>query len=288
MKSDYVITEYISELDVEIPPEEEFKKIAQIFKIYPNESKEDALVNYERGMLLYGLISKYKPKAILEIGRAQGYSTMCMAWALCENKIDGKIVSIDPVSLDNTIEWLIDWNDESRTKKISTKQIWSKYAKSEWLEKIMPMTCFSDELLEKEDLPKFDFGFIDGHHIYEAVLCDFNIFLKNSNKKFHCLFDDYIDDEDMRMKQAIDKILEHYSGKIIKTNFNEKAKYMGELFMCIINNDGKSSDIKFSKEEILKYRDIRKRWSTRQKLNRVFPPLKKLNLHKIIKKSRCI
>ena len=40
--------------------------------------------------------------------------------------------------------------------------------------------------------------------------------------------------------------------------------------------------------EILKYRDIRKRWSTRQKLNRVFPPLKKLNLHKIIKKSRCI
>ena len=90
------------------------------------------------------------------------------------------------------------------------------------------------------------------------------------------------------MKQAIDKILEHYSGKIIKTNFNEKAKDIDELFMCIINNDGKSSDIKFSKEEILKYRGIRKRWSTRQKLNRVFPPLKKLNLHKIIKKSRRI
>ena len=45
--------------------------------------------------------------------------------------------------------------------QISTKQIWSKYAKSEWLAKIIPMTCFSDELLEKEDLPKFDFGFID-------------------------------------------------------------------------------------------------------------------------------
>jgi len=195
MKSDYEITEYTSELNVEIPPEEEFKKIAQIFKIYPNEPKEYALANYERGMLLYGLISKYK----VELKDIQ----QCAWLGHCENKIDGKIVSIDPVSLDNTIELLIDGNDEPRTEKTSTKQIWSKYAKFEWLEKIMPMTCFSDELLKKEDLPKFDFGFIDGHHIYEAVLCDFNIFLKNSNKKLHCLFDDYIDDEDTRMKHGV-------------------------------------------------------------------------------------
>ena len=117
MKSDYNISEYISKLNVEIPPEEEFKKIAQIFKIYPNESKENALVNYERGMLLYGLISKYKPKTILEIGRAQGYSTMCMAWALCENKIDGKIISVDPLSYENSIEWLIDWDGKIKTEK---------------------------------------------------------------------------------------------------------------------------------------------------------------------------
>ena len=284
MKSDYNISEYISKLNVEIPPEEEFKKIPQIFKIYPNESKENALVNYERGMLLYGLISKYKPKTILEIGRAQGYSTMCMAWALCENKIDGKIISVDPLSYENSIEWLIDWDGKIKTEKKSTKQIWSKYAKSDWLEKIIPLTCFSDELLEKEDLPKFDFGFIDGHHLYEAVLCDFNIFLKNSNKKFHCLFDDYIDDENARMKQAIDELLIHYPGKIIKTNFNEKAKYLGDLFMCIINNSGSDLDVKFSKEVILKYRNIRKRWSTRQKLNKIFPPLKRLNIHKIFKK----
>jgi hypothetical protein len=284
MKSDYNISEYISKLNVEIPPEEEFKKIAQIFKIYPNESKENALVNYERGMLLYGLISKYKPKTILEIGRAQGYSTMCMAWALCENKIDGKIISVDHLSYENSIEWLIDWDGEIKTEKKSTKQIWSKYAKSDWLEKIIPLTCFSDELLEKEDLPKFDFGFIDGHHIYEGVLCDFNIFLKNSNKKFHCLFDDYIDDENARMKQAIDELLIHYPGKIIKTNFNEKAKYLGDLFMCIINDSGSDLDVKFSKEVILKYRNIRKRWSVRQKLNKMFPPLKRLNIHKIFKK----
>ncbi len=145
------------------------------------------------------------------------------------------------------------------------------------------MTCFSDELLEKEDLPRFDFGFIDGHHIYEAVLCDFNIFLKNSNKKFYCLFDDYIDDENTRMKQAIDELLGNYSGKIIKTNFNEKGKDIDELFMCMITNDIKNLEIQFSKEKILKYRNIRKRWGIRQKLNKTFPPLKKLNIHKIFK-----
>lgn len=287
MRSDYTILEFISKLDVKIPPKEEFMKIAQIFKIYPKESKENELNNYERGMLLYALISKYRPKAILEIGRAQGYSTMCMAWALCENEIDGKIVSVDPASFDNEIEWTIDWDKEIRTEKKSTKQIWSKYAKSEWLEKIIPLTCFSDELLEKEDLPKFDFGFIDGHHIYEAVLCDFNIFLKNSSKKFHCLFDDYIDDKNTRMKQAIDEILEQYSGKIIKTNFKKNPKLLiDELFMCMINNDLENLDIEFSKEKILKYRRIRKRWEKRQKLNRIFPPLKKFNLHKILNKIR--
>ncbi len=283
MKSDCSIDEYISQLNVEIPPQEEFKKIAQIFKIYPNESKESALGNYERGMLLYGLISKYKPKAILEIGRAQGYSTMCMAWALSENKINGKIVSVDPAPLDNPIEWLVDWDGNTRIEKKTTNQIWSKYAKPTWLEKIIPLTCFSDELLEKEDLPRFDFGFIDGHHIYEAVLCDFNIFLKNSNEKFYCLFDDYIDNENTRMKQAIDELLDGYSGKIIKTNFNEKGRDIEELFMCIINNDIKKSESKFSKEKILKYRNIRKRWTIRQKLNKTFPPLKKINVHKIFK-----
>ncbi len=284
MKSDYTITDYISKLDVEIPSKEEFKKIAQIFKIYPNESKEVGLINYERGMLLYGLITKYKPKAILEIGRAQGYSTMCMAWALSENKIDGKIISVDPAPFNNPIEWLIDWDKKIRNEKRSTEQIWSKYAKSEWLEKILPMTCFSDELLEKENLPKFDFGFIDGHHIYEAILCDFNIFLKNSNNKFHCVFDDYIDDENTRMRKAIDKILEQYPGEIIKTNFNEKARDIDELFMCIVSNNVKNSDIGFSKEEIIKYKQLRKRWSTRQRLNRIFPLLKRFNMHKILKK----
>ena len=281
MKYDFTINEYINNLNVKIPPEEEFKKIAEIFKIYPNESKQFALRYFERGMLLYGLISKFKPKTILEIGRAQGYSTMCMAWSLYENNIDGRIISVDPISLDQLNKWLIDWDVKYETKEISTKEIWSKYAKPEWLEKIQPLTCFADELLEKNDLPKMDFAFIDGHHIYDAVLADFNIFLKFANKKFFCLFDDYIDDKETRMNEAIDQILEKFDGEIIKANSDKKDSE--EVYMCMINNNYEKIDFKFSKEQILKYRKVRKRFMLRKKINRIFPVLDKIKFSKIIK-----
>ena len=41
-------------------------------------------------------------------------------------------------------------------------------------------------------LPKMDLGFIDGHHVYNAVLHDFHAFLKISSEKFQIIFDDYL------------------------------------------------------------------------------------------------
>ena len=74
-------------------PKEYFKKLNYNFPIIADVPELN--LNYERGMLLYGLVEKNKPKTIVDIGTAGGYSAICMAKALTDFKIDGRVYTID-------------------------------------------------------------------------------------------------------------------------------------------------------------------------------------------------
>ena len=87
------IDQFINSLNVQIPSNEKFLQLAYIFPISPSYSKTIAkskypIINYERGILLYSLIAKYRPKNVLEIGTAEGYSALCMAWAMTDYNIN--------------------------------------------------------------------------------------------------------------------------------------------------------------------------------------------------------
>ena len=71
--------EFIEKLKVVIPSEEEFQKLGDVTALFRTEKHNFIRLNYERGMLLYALVAKYKPKNILEYGTASGYATLCMA-----------------------------------------------------------------------------------------------------------------------------------------------------------------------------------------------------------------
>ena len=81
------IEELIDSLEVELPAKEKFLELSRIFVINPIK---DYNPNFERGILLYSLITKYRPKNILEIGTAEGFSALCMAWAMTDCNINGK------------------------------------------------------------------------------------------------------------------------------------------------------------------------------------------------------
>ena len=74
-------------------PKEYFKKLNYNFPIIADVPEFN--LNYERGMLLYALVEKNKPKTIVDIGTAGGYSALCMAKALTDFKIDGRVYTID-------------------------------------------------------------------------------------------------------------------------------------------------------------------------------------------------
>ena len=281
------IEQFINSLNIQIPPKEKFLQLTHIFPIYP-QLESNPVINYERGILLYSLIAKYKPKNVLEIGTAEGYSTLCMAWAMVDHDINGKIFTIDPKPFDAPIEREITWekNPEHNTVSLSTKELWNKFADKEWIKKIEVLTGFSGEALQKntKKLPKMDMGFIDGHHVYEAVIHDFYAFLRTASENFYLLFDDYIPNEIDGVTKVIDEeVVTNFDVTLIKTNAKQQRKEVGEmeneLDMCWM----KSSSLKKSLQEIYpkskseqiinKYLKWEKRWKRRKYLNTKIPLL---------------
>ncbi len=152
--------------------------------------------NYERGILMYYLVAKKKIKSALEIGFGRGYSTLCMAKAMCDHNIDGSIVTVDP-----------NFNEEF------LKQLHQIFPK-EWFTKIEFVKLTSDEYFKKNSDKKFEFIYIDGDHRYEAVKNDWN----NSKNVFTkaLLFDDYCErsQQDIECSKLINEI-EEYEKQLI-------------------------------------------------------------------------
>ena len=120
---------------------------------------------------MYYLVRKKEIKNVLEIGFGRGYSTFCMAKAMCDQGIDGKITTVDPALNEDFLK--------------SLASIFPK----EWFEKIEFVQSTAENYYNNFDKESFDFIYIDGDHRYEAVKKDWE-FAKDHFSKF-VLFDDY-------------------------------------------------------------------------------------------------
>ena len=289
MKNEIIIEEFIKNLDVKIPNKELFLQLSKTIPINPKRS-EDFHINFERGMLLYALIAKFQPKTILEIGTAEGYSTLCMAWAMSDFNINGKIFTIDPKSHHKIIERRIkiNVNDESVKMSLSTADLWKKFALPEWIEKIEVLTGYSGDILRTKNFPKIDFCYIDGSHVYEAVKQDFFYILKLVSEKFNILFDDYVPNRNDGVTKIIDEdIVNNFETIFIKTNTKSqriklKNKLIEELIMCFISSDSLKKSLweTYDKKELdnflNKYRFTANRIKIRKKVEKKIPFLKKI------------
>jgi len=281
------IDQFIDSLDVKTPLKEKFLELTHIFPISPQLNFPKQIPNYERGILLYSLIAKYKPKNVLEIGTAEGYSTLCMAWAMTDYNINGKIFTIDPKPFDVPVERNVTWEDNPKhdTVMLSRRELWNKFADKEWIKKIEVLTGFSGEVLQKNTkLPKMDMGFIDGSHVYEAVVHDFYAFLEIASESFYLLLDDYVPNENDGVTKTIDEeVAPNFDIALIQTNAKEQRKESGEsqdeLYICWLDSESLKKPLreiypKSKSEQIInKYLKREKRWKLRKNLNTKIPLL---------------
>ena len=126
--------------------------------------------NYERGLLLHSLVKKFEVQSYLEIGFGRGYSTFCVAKAMEDKGIEGKIITIDPAF------------SEQHLKNLS--QIFP----STWFDKIQFLNGRSEDVLPVIE-GDFDLIYIDGDHTYDVVKKDWEMTKDRFNK--FLLFDDY-------------------------------------------------------------------------------------------------
>jgi len=143
--------------------------------------------NYERGILIYALVSKFKIDSYLEIGFGRGYSALCAAKAMVDNGIDGSVTTIDPNLDEKFLEHI------------------SQYFPTTWFKKIKFIKAFSQEAIPNIE-SSFELVYIDGDHRYEAVKSDWEM-LKDRYSKF-LLFDDYCQrkQKDIDCSRVIDEI----------------------------------------------------------------------------------
>jgi hypothetical protein len=164
-------------------------------------------MNFQRGILLYALIGYKRPETILEFGTGGGFSALCMAKALCDFKIDGKIYTIDRIGNDEKTYRLYQLpNSEKPSKrKVSNKENWESTVSSNIIEKIIPIKGYSGVVMNKVHFKNIDFCYIDGVHTYDGTKHDFFSFLKLASNSFSVLFDDYIERKFYGVKEFVDK-----------------------------------------------------------------------------------
>lgn len=170
------------------PDKEQYQSVGAFFR-----------PNYERGILMYYLIRRKSIKSVLEIGFGRGYSTLCMAKAMCDHGINGKITTVDPNFDEKFLEHL------------------TRIFPAEWFSKIEFVKATSENYFKESLGRKFEFIYIDGDHRYDAVKKDWE-FARDHFEKF-VLFDDYHmptkQQRDIECASLIDQIGEEYNKELI-------------------------------------------------------------------------
>lgn len=169
------------------------ERLHDIFKYAkPLGHNEDSQnLNLGFGFLYYGMVRALRPRHIVVIGSGFGFSVVCLALGIKDNRNEGMLSFVDPsYSLlkdgpFKTIGGNGQWSDPEKVrehfKKFSVEQVVThyKYPNDRFFR-------FYDEL----KLPEIDIAFIDGNHAFREVKYDFLHVLQHSHKNTYILMHD--------------------------------------------------------------------------------------------------
>jgi len=284
------LDEFITLNKLEMPDPKKFNKLVNDLSFYKNEINEIENGNYERGILLYSLIKKFKPKNILEFGTAHGFGTSSMSYAINENNNDAKIYTIDYLTHNEPIKHVRMIENEAKDEITTRKKLLTETIPKEWLDSITFLEGYSGQIYRNHNIPKIDFFYIDASHFYEAVKHDFFISVLLSNSSSIFVLDDYIDIQNFGIKELIDNELSKYIEiTLVKTDKRSNSEITinntkTDFGMCFFKIEQKKILEIFEEEEInlflKKYKNFERRYGIRKKLNKRIPFLEKIRFRR--------
>ena len=230
----------INELDVTIPNWSEFCRIGNLTKLRHDPVRGFYPVHYESGLLLYALIASLRPSTILEIGTGRGFSSICMAQALVDHAINGRIVTVDPIGSTAMMKWPIDEGDGNgpQIPHLSRKDVWERHLPPAVLDRIEVRHGNSVNVLSQLEMESFraDFIYIDGDHTYSGVAHDFYASLRLAARPFHILLDDYTEKSNRYgVRQLVDdEVQSVFNTELISTHRSSLTKESSEIDHALI------------------------------------------------------
>ena len=180
--------------------------------------KESALC-YAHGRLLYSALSYYlahHPQTsstetiiIWETGSGRGFSAICMAKALKDQKRSGIIVTFDVLPHRTPMYWncIDDW-DKPKTRAELLRP-WQTLLKNYVLFH-QGDTRFE---LPKMQPERIHFAFLDGAHEYDDVMFEFEQIRKRQQSGDMIIYDDYTPQQFPGLVKAVDEICKKYHYK---------------------------------------------------------------------------
>jgi len=177
---------------------------------------------YAHGRILYSCLSKYLNENkklnninILETGTARGFSSLCMAKALEDNNKEGKIITFDVLPHETKMFWnCIDDHDGPKSRRellLPWNQLAERY--------ILFHQGDTRIEMKKVKLERIHFAFLDGFHIYDDVLFEYNQVKSHQKKGDIIVFDDYTPKKYPGLVRAVDEIClnDNYEKIVIKS-----------------------------------------------------------------------
>ena len=186
---------------------------------------------YVHGRLLYSALSNYiknhnlKNINILETGTARGFSSLCMAKAMEDADIEGKIITFDVLPHNVKMFWnCIDDHEGKKTRAellLNYNKLIERY--------IIFHHGNTKTELKKVQMPRVHFAFLDCGHEYHFVMNELATVYDKQQKGDIIFFDDYTPKIFPGVVRAVDEICEKYKySKEVITISNERGYVIAE------------------------------------------------------------
>jgi predicted O-methyltransferase YrrM len=157
----------------------------------PMGHSEDAKqLNLGFGFVYYGLVRALRPKHVLVIGSGYGFSVVCLALGLKDNR-SGELTFVDPSysllhdGLANTVGGANFWHDPQHVR-----EHFAQFGVADLVTHHKMTSAEFFNSYKERQLPKIDLAFIDGNHAYRHVEHDVVAALRYCRKNSYLLLHD--------------------------------------------------------------------------------------------------
>ena len=189
-------------------------------------------LNYAHGRVLYSLLSnylrnnskKFKGLNIVETGTARGFSSLCMAKALFDSGQEGKIYTIDIIPHNKKIFWnCVSDHYNGKITRARLLKDWSNLIERY----IFFIKGASKDILNRFELHRIHFAFLDSNHTYADVMFEFNKISKFQKSGDIIVFDDYSPRDYPGVFKAVNFIERNFDYNLLKIiNSNTNRGYV--------------------------------------------------------------